>query len=291
MEKQSQLEEYLKTLEKVAIAYSGGIDSSYLLFVANKVLPKEQVLAVIANGIMVPRKDYEEAIQFLKENKFQYIEVPYKPLEIVEFKENHKDRCYHCKKALMTALKKVAKENGYENLLDGKNANDLTVYRPGNKATEEVGVISPLGKFEISKEEIRQYSKSLGIPFWNKPSNSCLATRFPYNTNLTEEGLKKVEQSEEIIKSIGIKKVRVRVHDSIARIEVNPEDFEVILNSVTNKNKETTQEKNTKNQNQENKKEQNTTNQKQENIVEKIKALGFSYVTLDLSGLKSGSFD
>ena len=265
MEKQRQLEEYLKSLKKVAIAYSGGIDSSYLLFVVNKVLSKEQVLAVIANGIMVPRKDYEEAIAFLKENHFQYIEVPYKPLEITEFKENHKDRCYHCKKELMTTLKKVANENGYEYLLDGKNADDLTVYRPGNKATEEVGVISPLAKFEISKEEIRQYSKNLGISFWNKPSNSCLATRFPYNTNLTEEGLKKVEQSEEIIKNLGIQKVRVRVHDNIARIEVNPEDFEIILNNIKHKN--------------------------EDNIVEKIKKLGFSYVTLDLSGLKSGSFD
>ena len=267
MEKQRQLEEYLKSLKKVAIAYSGGIDSSYLLFVVNKVLSKEQVLAVIANGIMVPRKDYEEAIAFLKENHFQYIEVPYKPLEITEFKENHKDRCYHCKKELMTTLKKVANENGYEYLLDGKNADDLTVYRPGNKATEEVGVISPLAKFEISKEEIRQYSKNLGISFWNKPSNSCLATRFPYNTNLTEEGLKKVEESEEIIKSIGIKKVRVRVHDSIARIEVNPEDFQLILSNIKMKNRNG------------------------KNIIEKIKDLGFSYVTLDLSGLKSGSFD
>ena len=265
MEKQTQLEDYLKKLKKVAIAYSGGIDSSYLLFVANKVLSKEQVLAVIANGIMVPRKDYEEAIAFLKENHFQYIEVPYKPLEITEFRENHKDRCYHCKKELMTTIKKVANENGYEYLLDGKNADDLTVYRPGNKATEEVGVISPLAKFEISKEEIRQYSKNLGISFWNKPSNSCLATRFPYNTNLTEEGLKKVEESEEIIKNIGIKKVRVRVHDTIARIEVNPEDFEIILNNIKHEHNK--------------------------NIIEKIKDLGFSYVTLDLLGLKSGSFD
>ena len=265
MEKQKQLEEYLKNLKKVAIAYSGGIDSSYLSFLANKVLPKEQVLAVIANGIMVPRKDYEEAITFLKENHFQYIEVPYKPLEITEFRENYKDRCYHCKKELMTILKKTANENGYEYLLDGKNADDLTVYRPGNRATEEVGIISPLAKFKISKEEIRQYSKNLGISFWNKPSNSCLATRFPYNTNLTEEVLKKVEESEEIIKDLGIPKVRVRVHDNIARIEVNPEDFEMILNNIKYKN--------------------------DDNIVEKIKKLGFSYVTLDLSGLKSGSFD
>ena len=264
MEKQKQLEEYLKTLKKVAIAYSGGIDSSYLLFTANKVLPKNQVLAVIANGIMVPRKDYEKRFIF-KRKHFQYIEVPYKPLEITEFRENHKDRCYHCKKELMTILKRTANENGYEYLLDGKNADDLTVYRPGNKATEELGIISPLAKFKISKEKIRQYSKTLGIPFWNKPSNSCLATRFPYYTNLTEEGLKKVEQSEEMIKELGIQKVRVRVHDNIARIEVNPENFEIILNNIKHKN--------------------------DDNIAEKIKDLGFSYVTLDLLGLKSGSFD
>ncbi len=265
MGKQEQLEDYLKTLKKVAIAYSGGIDSSYLLFIANKVLSKKQVLAVIANGSMVPRKDYEEAITFLKEQHFQYIEVPYKPLEIKAFKENHKDRCYYCKKELMTTLKKEANKHGYETLLDGKNADDLTVYRPGNRATEEVGIISPLAKLEISKKEIRQYSKDLGIPFWNKPSNSCLATRFPYNTTLTEEGLKKVEKSEEIIKGLGIKKVRVRVHDTIARIEVNPEDFEKILNMIKHK--------------------------KEDNIIERIKNLGFSYVTLDLSGLKTGSFD
>ena len=270
MKKQEILEKNIQSLGKVAIAYSGGIDSSYLLYVANQVLPQENVIAIIANGIMMARKDYEEAIQFLKENNFQYIEVPYKPLEITEFKENHKDRCYHCKKKLMTILKKVANENGYEHLLDGKNADDLTVYRPGNKATEEVGVISPLAKFEFNKEEIRQYSKRLGISFWNKPSNSCLATRFPYNTILTEEELKKVEQSEEIIKSLGIQKVRMRIHDTIARIEVNPEDFETILNNIKYKDVE---------------------NRNDKNIIEKIKDLGFSYVTLDLSGLKSGSFD
>lgn len=286
MKKQKELEEYLKTLKKVAITYSGGIDSSYLLFTANKVLPKNQVLAVIANGIMVPRKDYKEAIAFLKENHFQYLEVPYKPLKIKEFRENHKDRCYHCKKELMTILKRVANENGYEYLLDGKNADDLTVYRPGNKATEELGIISPLAKFEISKEEIRQYSKNLGIPFWNKPSNSCLATRFPYHTNLTEEGLKKVEQSEEIIKELGIQKVRVRVHDDIARIEVNPENFEIILSHITNQKKKENVNSHAKKNNMENNNEEYYIN-----IVDEIKNLGFSYITLDLSGLKSGSFD
>lgn len=208
---------------------------------------------------MVPRKDYEEAIEFLKENKINYKEIEYKPLEIKEFKENRKDRCYYCKKKLMSGIKEEANKNGFKNVLDGKNEDDLKVYRPGNKATEEIGIISPLAEIGFSKENIREESKKLGLKIWNKPSNSCLATRFPYNTILTEDDLKRVEQGEEVLKKLGIPKVRIRVHQEIARIEVEREYSNVII------------------QNQ--------------NIVEQIKALGFRYVTLDLNGLTSGSFD
>lgn len=254
-----KLENRLKELGKVAIAYSGGIDSTFLLYVANKVLLKENVIAIIADGNMVARKDYKEAILFLKENNFEFREIPYNPLNITEFKENHKDRCYQCKKKLMSKIKMAGNENGFRNVLDGKNADDLKVYRPGNKATEELGIISPLAELEIDKETIRKQAKELGIRIWNKPSNSCLATRFPYNTNLTKENLRKVELSEEIIKSLGIEKVRVRVHSDIARIEVEKKDFEIIL--------------------------------KNEKVTQQIKELGFNFVTLDLLGLKSGSFD
>lgn len=254
-----KLEKKLNELGKVAIAYSGGIDSSFLLFIANKVLPKENVVAIIANGIMMPKKEYDEAIDFLKENNFKYIEVPYNPLSVIEFKENHKDRCYYCKKSLMSKIKDISLENGFTNILDGKNENDLSAYRPGNKATYELGIISPLADLKIDKMTIRKESKRLGIKIWNKPSNSCLATRFPYDTILTEELLKKVELSEEIIKSLGIKKVRVRVHEDIARIEVDKENFYVLIKSAQ--------------------------------IIENIKELGFKFVTLDLSGLNSGSYD
>lgn len=253
------LEKYLKSLEKVAIAYSGGIDSTFLLFVANKILLKENVVAVIANGSMVSRNDYKEAIDFLNENQFQYIEVPYNPLEIKQFEENHKDRCYYCKKNLMLKLKEVAEENGFCCILDGKNADDLKVYRPGNKATEEVGILSPLAEFEFTKKEIRNFSKEFGIKFWDKPSNSCLATRFPYNTNLTKSKLEMVEKAEEFLKDLGISKLRVRVHNDIARIEIDKKNFNIILNN--------------------------------KNIVNEIKNLGFKFVTLDLEGFKSGSFD
>lgn len=128
-----KLENRLKNLEKVAIAYSGGIDSTFLLYVANRVLPKENVIAIIANGNMVAQKDYNEAISLLKENNFNYREIPYNPFSITEFRGNYKDRCYYCKKNLMMKIKNVSNENGFYNVLDGKNADDLKVYRPGNK--------------------------------------------------------------------------------------------------------------------------------------------------------------
>ena len=255
----NRLEEKLKEMKKVAISYSGGIDSSFLLYVANKILPRENVLAIIANGAMVSRKDYEDAINFLKENNFQYREIEYNPLEIEAFRENNKDRCYYCKKNLLSNVKKEAKENGFNIVLDGKNADDLKVYRPGNKATEELNIISPLAEVGFDKKMIRDESKKLGIKIWNKPSNSCLATRFPYNTILKREDLRKVELGEELIKSLEIQKVRLRVHDNIARIEILKEDFKKTLDN--------------------------------EEIIDKIKKLGFKFVTLDLSGIKSGSFD
>jgi len=259
MDKLEKLKNKLKALNKVAIAYSGGIDSTFLLYVANQVLPKENVIAIIANGNMIARKDYREAIEFVKENDFQYKEIEYYPLDIKEFKQNQKNRCYHCKKDLMTRIKNVAEENGFEYLLDGENMDDLEVYRPGSKATKEIGISSPLADVKFKKEEIRQKAKELKIQSWNKPSNSCLATRFPYNTVLTEEKLKKVELSEAIIKEMGIQKVRVREQGDIARIEVEKQDFEKIL--------------------------------KEEGAIQQIKELGFQFVTLDLMGLKSGSFD
>ncbi len=255
----SKLQDRLKELNKVAVSFSGGIDSSFLLYVAKITLPKENVLAIIANGNMVPRKDYNEALEFLKENDIKYKEIEYKPLEIKEFKENRKERCYFCKKKLMSSIKEEANKNGFINVLDGKNKDDLKVYRPGNKATEELKIISPLAEIGFSKEDIRKNARKLNLKIWNKPSNSCLATRFPYNTILTEGGLKKVEQSEELLKSLGIPKIRVRVHQEVARIEVKKEYFNIIMQNL--------------------------------DIVNKIKNLGFKYVTLDLEGLTSGSFD
>lgn len=254
----NKLEEKLKELGKVAVAYSGGIDSSFLTFYANKILGNN-LLAIIVDGCMMSRNDYEDAIKFLKDNNINYKEIKFNPLKIKEFKHNNKDRCYYCKKELMKLIIETANTNGFYNILDGKNIDDLKVYRPGNKAAEQLGIISPLAQLNFNKKKIREYSKKLGISFWNKPSNSCLVTRYPYNTNITLKKLKKVEESEEVIKKLGINNVRVRVHNDVARIEVNKDDFIIILS-------------NTK-------------------VIELIKDIGFKYVTLDLNGIRSGSFD
>lgn len=224
-----ELEKRLKELKKVAICYSGGIDSSFLVYLANKTLSKENVIAIIANGEMIPRKDYKEAIDFLKQNNFKYIEIEYKPLEIPEFKENRKDRCYHCKKSLMSKALKVANKAGFKHILDGSNIDDTKTYRPGMKAKQELNIISPLEDLGFTKQDIRQNAKNLGIKFWNKPSNSCLATRFEYDTTLTKELLEKVEQGEEYIKSLGIPKTRLRIQGNTARIEVDEEYIPLII--------------------------------------------------------------
>ena len=168
-------------------------------------------------------------------------------------------RCYECKKALMSKAIDVAKQNGFKNVLDGSNLDDTKQYRPGIKAKKELGIISPLEEVGFTKCDIQRSAKELEIKAWDKPANACLATRFPYGVKLSKEDLKKVEKAEEIIKKLGIKNTRVRIHGDIARIEVEEKDFEVILK---NKNK-----------------------------VEQIKKLGFKYITLDLMGIKSGSFD
>ncbi len=246
----------LKELKKVAICYSGGIDSAYLLTIANNVLNKNNVIALIAKGPMVDQNDYFEALNYLNMANYNYYELDFNPLEISEFRNNTKDRCYYCKYQMLSILKNKANSLGFKYLLDGQNKDDLGKYRPGSKASKELDVLSPLSN--MTKLEIRTNAKKLNISFYDKPANSCLATRFPYNTFLTSEKLKLVEKAEHLLKTLGLKLVRTRIHDEILRIEVLPTDFNLIINS---------------------------------NIATKIKELGFKYITLDLLGYSSGNYD
>lgn len=257
MDKLKDLEEELKRYNKVAIAYSGGVDSNFLLEFSKKVLGKDNVLAILCQGEMMSNDDLNFAREQLKNIKHYIIHVH--PLEISEFLYNDNTRCYHCKKYIMSKVKEKANELGYFYILDGKNKDDEKVYRPGAKACQELGIISPLANNNLTKQEIRDYSKDLNIITYNKPANACLATRFDYGTKLSLEKLEMVDKGEKYLHSLGIKETRLRVHGDLARIEVNANDFNILLNN--------------------------------QELLDYLNGLGFRFITLDLKGLKSGGYD
>ena len=249
----ANLKEYLLKLNEqgICLAFSGGVDSTLLLYLCKDL----DIVACTFKSVF----QTEEEIKLTKEictkyNVKQEI-VEYYPLENSIIQLNPKDRCYHCKKLM---FKKLCAITG-RNIIDGTNFDDLSTFRPGLRALKELGIISPLAEFKISKEEIREYAKELGISVYNKPSTPCLATRFPYNTLLIEDKLKIVEEGENFLKSQGFAEVRLRLHDDIARIELPKSDFDKIVNN--------------------------------EKIIPKFKELGIRYITLDLEGLRRGSMD
>lgn len=256
MSKLDKLKELLKSYQKVAIAYSGGCDSNFLYQVALQTLSKENVLAVLCVGKMMSKEDIDSARMMA--GKGQFIEVPLDVFTIEQFTNNRKDRCYHCKKQVMAKVIEAAQSHDFKITLDGKNADDEKVYRPGMKACEELGIVSPLALVGLTKAEIRQYSKELQIETYDKPANACLASRFPYDTHLTKEKLEVVDQAEALLHQKGIYYARVRVHDKLARIEVERNNFNLVND---------------------------------EELILAIKELGFDYVTLDLEGITSGSYD
>ena len=258
MEKLDRLREYLSNFDKLCVAYSGGVDSDLLMNVAYEVL-KDNAVAVIGDGIMLSRKDLEDAENLARKTGIKYYVVKVDAFSVNEFKFNDKKRCYYCKKNIMGEIIKKANELGFYTVADGKNSDDGKVYRPGAEAARELGIVSPLYEAGMTKQDIRQAARELGLETWNKPSNSCLATRFPYDTELTAENFAKVEGAELLIAQKGIPSGRVRMHGDIARIEV-PEDR---CNELISDRK----------------------------LIEDIKNFGFRYVTLDLEGFRSGSMD
>jgi len=258
MDKISVLKDILKKQKKVCIAYSGGTDSDFLLNVAKEVLG-ENVIAIIGNGVMMAEKDLKDAVRLVEKTGVRYYIAEVDLFSVDKFKNNDKERCYFCKRTIMSSLREKAKELGFEIILDGKNFDDAKVYRPGAKAAEEMGIKSPLCKAEFTKEEIRLAAKEMGIDTWNKASNSCLATRFPYDTVLTSEKFEMVEKAEKLISDYAIESGRVRLHGDVARIEIPKSNFSQFID-----NRE---------------------------LLESIKQLGFKYITLDLEGFRSGSMD
>lgn len=261
-EKYNDLLSYLRQFEKVALAYSSGVDSNFLLYALNEAIGNENILAVTINGDMNLKEELKDSKLYTKMLNIEH-EIINVDIEGIEnFKKNPKDRCYYCKKMIFQEIISVSEKRGIYLVLDGTNKDDTLDYRPGLKALEELKIISPLKELSFTKEEIRLLSKSKNIKTWDKPSMACLASRIPYDEEITKEKLNIVELSETYLYNLGYKDFRVRVHEKLARIELNKLDIE---NFIVSKD--------------------------YEKVEKYFKSIGFVFVSLDLTGYKTGSMN
>lgn len=260
--KLERLKGLLKDMKRVVVAYSGGVDSTFLLHIANSTLGRDNVVAVTALSESYPSSEKRAAAETAKKLSARHVFITTRELKDRNFRKNPLNRCYYCKKELFRRLKTIARKNRYSFVLDGSTMDDLKDTRYGFFAAKEEKIQSPLLKAGLSKSEIRGLSKKIGLPTWNKPSLACLASRFSYNQKITRKRLKQVEKAENFITSLGIKELRVRCHENIARIEVGKDEIAKLLKQGL-----------------------------RGKIVKKLRLLGFTYVTLDLMGYRTGSMN
>ncbi|MCS7259771.1 MAG: ATP-dependent sacrificial sulfur transferase LarE [Anaerolineae bacterium] len=256
--KRERLQELLRAMARVAVAYSGGTDSTLLLKVACDVLGHEHVLALTAVSPSQPASEREEAGALARHIGVRHALIETHELDDARYVENTLERCYFCKRVILEALIRYASREGFNVVVDGANADDLHDHRPGSRAAREWGVRSPLQEAGLTKAEIREWARALGLPNWDKPAAACLASRVPYGTPITAELLRRIEQAEAAVRRLGVRQLRVRHHGNLARIEVEPPDFVTIL-------------------------------ERRAEVIQALRALGYAYVTLDLAGYRSGS--
>lgn len=271
MEKYAVLQEYLKSLQSVAVAFSSGVDSTFLLKVAKDTLG-DNVIAVTAESCSFPKRELNEAIEFCKKEGIKHFVCESEELEIEGFSHNPKNRCYLCKHELFEKIQVIAKEQGIDYIVEGSNMDDNGDYRPGLQAVAELGIKSPLRYSKMSKDDIRVLSRYLNLPTWEKQSFACLSSRFVYGETITEKKLGMVDKAEQLLLDLGFHQVRVRIHGgdsesgdttgTIARIELEPQEFDKLMVPET-----------------------------REKIAAAFKSYGFTYVTLDLFGYRTGSMN
>ncbi len=256
--KKTNLVSHLKKLDSLLVAFSGGVDSTFLLFLAHQTLG-ENVMAVTANSAIHPIRETENARTFAHEKGIQHVVFESNEMSLPAFVSNDADRCYWCKQHMLQALLKMAGEKGIKNAAHGANLDDLKDFRPGFRAAKEAGVIAPLIDAQLTKQEIRFLSKEMGLSTWDKPSMPCLATRIPYGSPITKEKLEMVEEAETFLLEQGFSNIRVRHHDSVARIEIDSKELKNIMRKDLRKA-----------------------------VIDKFREVGFQHIALDLEGHISG---
>ena len=259
--KLTQLKAILSGMGSVLVAFSGGVDSSFLLKVASDVLG-DGVVAVTAQSETYTSRERKEAEELAKRLGVVHHIITTHELENENFVSNPPERCYFCKKELFSKLLELANEYGLGYVVDGSNHDDSKDFRPGTRAAFELGIRSPLKEAHLTKEDIRALSKEMGLPTWSKPATPCLSTRFPYGTRITKEKLLKVAKAEKVLAGLGIRELRVRVHGDVARIELGREDMGILLDEENAKT-----------------------------VAGRFRELGFCYITLDIEGYRMGSMN
>jgi uncharacterized protein len=258
--KRERLRRILHEMERLVVAFSGGVDSSFLLAAACQDLGTGRLLAVTATSEVYAKREIEGAKALAQRLNVEHLLIETRELNDPRFAKNPINRCFHCKHELFAALRRIAQELSFSQIVDGTTYSDLSDHRPGMRALKEYGIRSPLLEAQLLKPEIRELSRMMRLPTWDKPAMSCLAARFPYGSAITGEKLRQVDRAEEYLYGLGFTQVRVRHHETIARIEVLPEEIVVLVNHRSE-------------------------------IAQRLKALGFHYVTIDLDGYRSGSMN
>jgi len=260
-QKEQRVRAWFRELGSAIVAYSGGVDSAYVAFIAARVLG-DRMLAVTAESPSLAARHRAEAIAFARRFGIPHLLIRTKEFDDPNYRRNPPNRCYYCKRELYEQLTRLARERGFRAVCDGANVDDLDDFRPGRQAARELGVLSPLIECHLTKAEIRELSRRHGLPTWDKPASACLASRIPYGMEVTVEKLRAIEQGEEVLRELGFRIFRVRHHGPLVRLELGRDELGRAVEPAT-----------------------------LERLVREFKALGFAFVTLDLEGYRTGALN